>query len=72
MVLWVGDGRTEDAVEAYFTEELGTETLPHARDRLYGHVGGLRQPGAAIRPPGPDPVRPLPHHATPYSIVTGL
>jgi hypothetical protein len=31
VVLWVGDGRTEDAVETYFTEELGTRrcrTLP--------------------------------------------
>jgi transposase len=24
VVLWVGDGRTEDAVQTYFTEELGT------------------------------------------------
>jgi transposase len=23
VVLWVGDGRTEDAVRTYFTEELG-------------------------------------------------
>jgi transposase len=23
VVLWVGDGRTEDAVQTYFTEELG-------------------------------------------------
>jgi hypothetical protein len=47
VVMWVGDGRTEDAVETYFTEELGTRrcrTLPgwSMFNEIRGLIGGSR------------------------------
>ena len=49
VLLWVGDERTEEAVEPFFTKEMGKRRCQTLLRGVHGYVVDIRQSGAETR-----------------------